>query len=368
MTKEGYDALKKDKLTELNKDIKVKDLFEQLTSSKNPEKKGMQEYLKGVALLNEKKAIQYADDIVKEAQNISEPLARAYMIGLTVQDTYGEAKAAGASDLEAALLTLGYAWGENKLLKSDIGRWIMPELKGDQFKMEAIANALTKDVREASAKYASDKSKKTLVSKLLKVGEKLATDKYAKAALSGTKGLQVVGAHALSEAAEETSEELLADFSKSVFNVVRWLRGEDALDLGAWEGAADRYLMSALGGFMGGGITSAATDFSVANAITKMDKSQAMQELIYLVNNGKEKEFLSQVDKMNLGNKNLSAKDIIDQGEEGFVWGEAKKGDNQDLAIKQLLRNEVNFIRNVLEAEGAKISTESLLNKLTLED
>jgi hypothetical protein len=126
--------------------------------------------------------------------------------------------------------------------------------------------------------------------------------------------------------------------------------------------------MSALGGFMGGGITSAATDFSVANAITKMDKSQAMQELIYLVNNGKEKEFLSQVDKMNLGNKNLSAKDIIDQGEEGFVWGEAKKGDNQDLAIKQLLRNEVNFIRNVLEAEGAKISTESLLNKLTLED
>jgi hypothetical protein len=38
------------------------------------------------------------------------------------------------------------------------------------------------------------------------------------------------------------------------------------------------------------------------------------------------------------------------------------------LAVKQLLHNEVNFIKNVLEAEGAKISTESLLNKLTLED
>jgi hypothetical protein len=65
--------------------------------------------------------------------------------------------------------------------------------------------------------------------------------------------------------------------------------------------------MSALGGFLGGGLTSAGTDFSVANSLSKMNRSQAMQELIYLVNNGKEKEFLNQVNKMDLGNKHLSA-------------------------------------------------------------
>ena len=47
-----------------------------------------------------------------------------------------------------------------------------------------------------------------------------------------------------------------------MFNVTRWLRGEDALDMGQWDNMADRYGMSAIGGFFGGGINSAATDFA----------------------------------------------------------------------------------------------------------
>jgi hypothetical protein len=99
-----------------------------------------------------------------------------------------------------------------------------------------------------------------------------------------------------------------------------------------------------------------------------MNKTQAMQELIYMVNNGQEKEFLKQVNKMNLGNKNLSAKNIIDTINDKPIFAEGTKSDNQDAAIKNLVKNEVAFIKNVLESEGAKISTESLLNKLTLED
>ena len=52
------------------------------------------------------------------------------MTGLTVQDTYGEAKAAGASDMEAALLTIGYAAGEAAILNTGLGEWILPELQG----------------------------------------------------------------------------------------------------------------------------------------------------------------------------------------------------------------------------------------------
>lgn len=370
MSKEGAEALKADKLKELNKNFKVKDLMDEISQSgaKNAEKKGISDYIAGMNMLNERKALDYVDKITEQAQKISSPLAKAYMTGLTVQDTYGEAKAAGASDMEAALLTIGYAAGEAAILNTGLGEWILPELQGTKFKMRAIADALTKDIRKANEDYIKDKSKRTLVQKILDTGKKIATNQYAEAALNGTKGLQVVGAHALGEAFEETSEELLADLSKSIFNVTRWLRGEEALELGAWEGAGDRYLMSALGGFIGGGLTSAGTDFSVANSLGKMDRTKAMQELIYLVNNGKEKEFLNQVNKMNLGNKNLSAKDIIEYSKDNTIWGEAKQGDNQDLAVKQLLHNEVNFIKNVLEAEGAKISTESLLNKLTLED
>lgn len=370
MTTKGYEALKKAKVKELNDTFKVKDVLDDVLKQggHNLEKKGVSDYVAGMNQLIERKALNYADDLVKRAQQVSSPLAKAYMTGITVQDTYGEAKAAGASDMEAALLTIGYAAGEAAILNTGLGEWIMPELQGDKFKMRAIANALTKEVREANEKYVVDKAKKTWVQKILETGRKIANNHYAEQALLGTKGVDVVGAHALGEAFEETSEELLADLSKSIFNVTRWLRGEEALDLGEWENVGDRYLMSALGGFVGGGITSAGTDFQTANSLSKMNKTQAMQELIYMVNNGQEKEFLKQVNKMNLGNKNLSAKNIIDTINDKPIFAEGTKSDNQDAAIKNLVKNEVAFIKNVLESEGAKISTESLLNKLTLED
>lgn len=368
MSTKGAEALKSKKLAELNKNFKVKDLMDEVATSSHAERKGLQDYIAGMNMLNERKALDYVDNLAEQAQKISAPLSKAYMTALTVQDTYGEARAAGASHMEAALLTLGYAAGEAAILNTGLGEWILPELKGTKLKMNAIANVLAKDIKEANAKYMVDKSKKGLVQKLLNVGKKIANNQYAESALSKTKSMQVIGAHALGESFEETSEELLADVSKSIFNVTRWLRGEEALDLGEWENFEDRYLMSALGGFVGGGLTSIGTDFAAVNALGKMNKTQAIQELIYLVNNGQEKEFLNTVDKMTLGNKNLSAKDIIDASEENVVWGEAKQGDNQDLTAKQIIRNEVKFIKNILESEGAKISTESLLNKLTESD
>lgn len=86
--------------------------------------------------INETKAAKYVDDLVRKANNIGSPLSKAYMIGITVQDTYGNAKAAGASDLEAALLTLGYAGGEAWILNTGLGEWILPELHIDKFKIK----------------------------------------------------------------------------------------------------------------------------------------------------------------------------------------------------------------------------------------
>jgi len=43
----------------------------------------------------------------------------------------------------------------------------------------------------------------------------------------------------------------------------------------------DRYLMSLLGGFVGGGLTSAGTSFKMAN--TNYTSEQATQELIYML-------------------------------------------------------------------------------------
>lgn len=367
MSKEGYDALKKSKLAELQKtsNLTTDKLLQDAVSEKNVPL--LQQYMTELNAINETKAAKYVDDLVKKANSIGSPLSKAYMTGITVQDTYGDAKAAGASDLEAALLTLGYAGGEAWILNTGLGEWILPELHIDKFKNKAIAEALVKPVKDAKKVLEQTGDKQGFVKKLLNIGRNVATNVYAEKALA-KKSAEVIGAHALGEAFEETSEELLADASKAIFNVTRWLRGKDALNFWDGDNALDRYAMSALGGLFGGGITSAATNFSQVKSLAGMDNSAAMQQLLYMANNNQLGDFLKQVDKMTLGDKNKSATKTIYDSEQGVIFAEGTKDDNQDLAAKQAIRNQVKFIDNILTTNGAKISTDSLLSKLAMED
>ena len=367
MSKEGYDALKKSKFAELQKasNLTTDKLLQDAVSEKNVPL--LQQYMTELNAINETKAAKYVDDLVRKANNIGSPLSKAYMTGITVQDTYGDAKAAGASDLEAALLTLGYAGGEAWILNTGLGEWILPELHIDKFKNKAIAEALVKPVKDAKKVLEQTGDKQGFVKNLLNIGRNVATNVYAEKAMA-KKSAEVIGAHALGEAFEETSEELLADASKAIFNVTRWLRGKDALNFWDGDNALDRYTMSALGGLFGGGLTSAATNFSQVKSLAGMDNSAAMQQLLYMANNNQLGDFLKQVDKMTLGDKNKSATKTIYDSEQGVIFAEGTKDDNQDLAAKQAIHNQVKFIDNILTTNGAKISTDSLLSKLAMED
>ena len=367
MSKEGYDALKKSKFVELQKasNLTTDKLLQDAVSEKNVPL--LQQYMTELNAINETKAAKYVDDLVRKANSIGSPLSKAYMTGITVQDTYGDAKAAGASDLEAALLTLGYAGGEAWILNTGLGEWILPELHIDKFKNKAIAEALVKPVKDAKKVLEQTGDKQGFVKKLLNIGKNVATNVYAEKAMA-KKSAEVIGAHALGEAFEETSEELLADAFKAILNVTRWLRGKDALNFWDGDNALDRYTMSALGGLFGGGITSAATNFSQVKSLAGMDNSAAMQQLLYMANNNQLGDFLKQVDKMTLGDKNKSATKTIYDSEQGVIFAEGTKDDNQDLAAKQAIHNQVKFIDNILTTNGAKISTDSLLSKLAMED
>lgn len=367
MSKEGYDALKKSKFAELQKksNLTADKLLQDAVSEKNVPL--LQQYMTELNAINETKAAKYVDDLVRKANNIGSPLSKAYMTGITVQDTYGDAKAVGASDLEAALLTLGYAGGEAWILNTGLGEWILPELHIDKFKNKAIAEALVKPVKDAKKVLEQTGDKQGFVKKLLNIGKNVATNVYAEKAMA-KKSAEVIGAHALGEAFEETSEELLADAFKAILNVTRWLRGKDALNFWDGDNALDRYTMSALGGLFGGGITSAATNFSQVKSLAGMDNSAAMQQLLYMANNNQLGDFLKQVDKMTLGDKNKSATKTIYDSEQGVIFAEGTKDDNQDLAAKQAIHNQVKFIDNILTTNGAKISTDSLLSKLAMED
>jgi hypothetical protein len=123
---------------------------------------------------------QYLDDYYK----LGEPIAKAYMTAITVQDTFGEAIQAGASDNEATLLTLGYAAAEAALLSTDLGKWIMPELRTNRLRHKMMAKKLLElspETREMSKQVArlDGDAKKTWAKKLFNIGKDIANAEYS---------------------------------------------------------------------------------------------------------------------------------------------------------------------------------------------
>lgn len=318
--------------------------------------------------ISELKAATALEKYMESYNKLGSILSKTYMTGITVQDTYGEAKANGASDWEAIGLTLGYAAGELAILNSPIGEWIMPELHGDKLKYKALINALKNEVKpltEDVTKTATKEARQNIFKQIINIGKRAATNDYALSQFASKtiNPTAVILANAASESFEELSEEVLADVSKSTFNVINWLRGDETRISGAWENMLDRYGMSVLGGFLGGGISSAGTDFKYVQSLGKMTNETAIQELIYMINNDKIDGFLKYVNKATLGNKYLST-DLDENGNNK----PGTKENNQDLEIKKVINNQVQLLKNTINAEGAKFSENSLFDALTLKD
>lgn len=370
MGKEGLDTLKENKtkqlLSEAYSNKKWEDVVQDMYKAGKP-KEYIEKMLTSGTDYNmmSRIAAKQVEDYFNEYNKIGEKIARAYMVGITVGDTYGEAKKAGATDAEAAFLTAGYAAMENALLSTELGRWIFPELRGQKIKYKAIAEAfagIPKETRAISNSLAraSKETKKDWMKRMFNAGKEAAKKDYSLL----NKTSKTVLANGIGEGLEEVSEELLADFSKACFNAYKTLAGEDAiLDTWGnnwdWEDAAARYGMSFFGGIIGGGINGAATDFTQIRDYSKMNQNQAMQELTWMARNGELEDFWKTVSKMELGRTNIGTK----QNEDG-IWEVGTKTDNQDLEIKKVLKNTLDSIQSIVNAEGANIDDHSFIANL----
>lgn len=310
------------------------------------------------------KANKAARKFVEDYYKLGEPIAKAYMTAITVQDTFGEAIEAGASDSEATLLTLGYAAAEAALLSTDLGKWIMPELRTERQRYKMIAKKLLElpeETREMSKQVArlSGEAKKDWAKRLFNVGKDIMRAEYS--TMAKTAG--TVLAQGLGEGIEEVSEELLADFSKSCFNLVQQLQGDD-VRMSAWQDMGNRYAMSFAGGILGGGINAAASDYKVNKDILNMNSQQAMQQLVYMTRNGEMDDFWKAIDKTELASKELSTQ----LNESGTGYKPGTKNDNQDLEAKKILRKQINMIESIINAENAKLNDSGLLSLLIQAD
>ena len=315
---------------------------------------------------------------LKGYQKVGEVLSKAYMNGITTLDTYGEAKEAGATDLEAAMVAIGYAAQEAAILNTGIGEWILPELRADKFKNKALVKAINQDMKdtggdlvERSIKKLPNEGKKQYIYRLFNIGKKIAKAEYA----NGTPGLMTKAtlAGGLGEGIEEVIEELSADFTKSCYNTVKWLQGDDEHKMGAWENAKDRYLMSFFGGMVGGSFTNAFTSYQGMRYMKSLDYDTAIQELVTICRDPKQvSEFKKSIDKMDfndlqIGNKRLTFETATDE-DGNIIYKPGDKKHNQTIDIKNAVKKQVDLIVDTLNAEGAAIDDDSFLDQSALKD
>ena len=306
-----------------------------------------------------------ADKFMKSYQHVGEILSKGYMTAITVGDTYGEAKyEAGASDTEATLLTLGYAAAEAALLNTGVGEWILPELKASGLKTKAIIKAVAEvpeAMRLTSGNILAKEGKKESAKYWFTKGKEVAESLMSKG--SGLVGTVVSGG--LGEGVEEMAEEFLADFSKSCFNTVQWLKGSDKR-MSAWDNMADRYLMSLVGGAVGGGLTAAGTNFKISTQA--MSSEQAMQEMIFMLRENKKDELFKTLNKMTLANPYLQNES--EKQADGTITFKAadSKTSNMDVDIKKAFIQQVNLLDSIIKAEGIKLSDNAFLDAQTFRD
>ena len=338
---------------------------------KNLKSENMDDILKGISKgvdprttqatiqsVNWSKAQKVLESQLKGAQELGSKLSMAYMTGITTASSFGEAKEQGASDLEAALFTLGYTFGEWKLLNSDLGKWILLELKSEERHIKNVINKAMPGIKEATnnAETKTELGKAKWYQKLFELGKNAYHNNLGQGIASETIGSTV--SNMASEALEETSEELLLDFSKVIFNAGTSLFGSDTKFNDAFENVFDRYALSFLGGAVGGGIAGTLPSYRAARADRNITQEAATKEIVDLIQQGKEKEIFNTVDKMTFGSRYLD--------EQGNQVDDYTK--SQDYMIKQNFKRLVTNIKDILDVNGANLDKDSLLKELGPKD
>ena len=117
--------------------------------------------------------------------------------------------------------------------------------------------------------------------------------------------------------------------------------------------------MSAIGGFIGGGVANVAINYKQIHQALSYTPQSAMQEIIRMTRNNELGDFMKYANKQILGNPNLSATEFeVINGQK--VWKQGTKDDNQNLGAHKALNLQIEMIKNILAANGAKSNNEFL--------
>lgn len=327
----------------------------------------------------QKEAQIQVENYVKNYQKLGEAISKSYMAATFGAETYNEAKNAGATDTQASLMTLGSIAAQYGLLSSHIGKWIFPEDKFKTMTYDQIINVMRgANELEKTLPVVSDVAKKAKLGWAYKIigDTKNAIESNYSVVKTGTAGLIQ---NALSSGVEMTSFDVFHDISGSINNFILELNGDtiakdkdnvkpgEIVGFRPWENVGTRYLQSFLGGVLGGIGIAPWMPYKQAKEIQNVKSiDDAHRYIIKLIKSGQIDEFVNRLDKLQLGDKNLSTE--LSRDNTQIFLPASKIEDSQDYKVKQGIKNVVDIYKEALQENGGIVSDSKLLKAQILGD
>lgn len=319
------------------------------------------------------KYLPAAQKQAEQAGKLGRDMSLAYMAIVSNTDVYADALDHGASKKEAAAIALGSTLGMYAFDKySHVGEIFFDDATGDATK--TARRALRNEFRQAREAFSNIRNtdapeRNKLMRIITKSAEasKRVLSKFNEDLKYHTLGMtgKMVG-----EGLEEVGEELIADTSKSLYELAGALGfNTSTKDVGAWDNAFERYAMSFLGGAVGGGVFYGKEVWDKGS----FHKPKLDEDIATLIRNGHVDELREQLAVMNkeghTGNKKLSATDYEVTDDNKVVWRTTDdESTSQSQAVMSLVNDRINTIEEIIIGNRANLSDDALFDNMVLSE
>lgn len=307
---------------------------------------------------------------------LGQDLSLAYMALISNVDTYQSVLEHGGTNLEAAMIALGSTIGMFSVDKfAHLGELFFDDdiirksfREGWKKESQALIASMESKLGKAATEETSEQVKKKftgLLGQVTNTAKNYIRD-YQSAIKDHTLGFF---GKSFGEGLEEVSEELVTDSAKWVGELLGHLGIASSTDYGAWEGALDRYMMSMLGGSLGGGLYYGVDAFQNRN---KNKIREEEQELTYLIRNNKKEDLMRELDKLHkngmLGSTELSYQTERTPNGEYFISDNGNNTMTQNDFVYEKLKEVYNHIDALVNFNKVNLSDEELFDKMILSE
>lgn len=326
--------------------------------------KGVKEWTsQGQLVLNNE--VNLIQNVLRRNGTVGAKLALGYMALISNAEMYDEFIEAGASQAEAAAA----AWAASAGMFAVDSYLGLDKLFLDNFEANVISGTRrsirnsAKELRPIIANTAKNPKLTTIqkLNKSIKDAWRWGVDQQSQLFDNIKNGSASLLGRALGEGIEEVNEELVQDAVRGTFwflNKQGWT--SDEIKVEPFKDAAERYIMSFIGGLVGGGV------FGAADLVNRGMSKYESDNLTEIIANHGTGELLRQLErerrKGRLGNPNLTTKKVnTKNGQEYFtVDGEISQND----AIYNAIKSIIEIRDNVINKRNLGLSDSDMLHSL----